>query len=53
VGHVACLAVKRKVYKILIGKPEGKKSIQKTYMQREDIKMDARMWNKLEDKRKI
>jgi hypothetical protein len=29
VGYVACLAVKRNVYKILTGKPEGKKALRR------------------------
>jgi hypothetical protein len=29
-GHVACMGEERKVYKVLVGKPEGKKSLGKT-----------------------
>jgi hypothetical protein len=25
VGHMACMGEKRKVYKVLVGKPEGKR----------------------------
>jgi hypothetical protein len=27
VGHVACMGKKRSVYRVLMGKPEGKKSL--------------------------
>jgi hypothetical protein len=30
-GHVACLGEKRKVYKILVGKPEGKRPLRRTW----------------------
>jgi hypothetical protein len=26
VGHIACIAENRKAYKVLVGKPEGKRS---------------------------
>jgi hypothetical protein len=30
-GHVACSGEKRKVYKILVGKPEGKRPLRRTW----------------------
>jgi hypothetical protein len=27
VGHVACMGEERKVYKVLVGKPEGKRPL--------------------------
>jgi hypothetical protein len=39
-GHVACMGKERKVYKVLVGKPEGKRPLGKS---REDgIRMDLR-----------
>jgi hypothetical protein len=41
VGHVACTRDKRNVYRVLTGKPEGKKPLGRPRHRREDnIKMD-------------
>ena len=40
-GHVACLSEKRGVYRILVGKPEGKRPLGRPRRRWEDnIKMD-------------
>jgi hypothetical protein len=40
-GHVARMGEKRNVYRLLVGKPEGKRPIRKTrYMWVENIKID-------------
>jgi len=40
-GHVACVAKRRDVYRILVGKPEGKRSIGRPRRRRkENIKMN-------------
>jgi hypothetical protein len=42
-GHVACMRVKRDVYRILVGKPEGKRPIGRRRRRWEDnIKIDLR-----------
>jgi hypothetical protein len=42
-GHVACLGEKRKVYKVLVGKPEGKKPLRRPRHRWEyGIRMDLR-----------
>ena len=41
-GHVACMGERRGVYRILVGKPEGKISLGRTRHRWEDnIKMDV------------
>jgi hypothetical protein len=40
-GRVACLREERKVYKVLVGKPEGKRPLGRPRLRCEDgIKMD-------------
>jgi len=40
-GHVACMGERRGVYRVLVGKPEGKRSLGRTRRRREDnIKME-------------
>jgi hypothetical protein len=42
-GHVACMGEERKVYKVLVGKPEGKRPLGKPRRRWEDgIRMDLR-----------
>jgi hypothetical protein len=42
-GHVACMADERKVYKVLVGKPEGKTPLGRPRHRRESgIRMDLR-----------
>jgi hypothetical protein len=42
-GHAACMGDKRNAYRILMGKPEGKRSLGRPRRRREDnIKMDLR-----------
>jgi hypothetical protein len=42
-GHVACMGEKRKVYKVLVGKPEGKRPLGRPKCRWEDrIRMDLR-----------
>jgi hypothetical protein len=51
--HVACIREDRKVYRVLVGKPEGKRPLQRPRHRWEDgIKMDNRetgwgVWNGL------
>jgi hypothetical protein len=41
VGHVACLGERRGVYRVLVGKPEGKRPLGRPKLRWEDnIKMD-------------
>jgi hypothetical protein len=41
VGHVACMGEERKVYKILVGKPEGKRPLRRPRRRWEDgVRMD-------------
>jgi hypothetical protein len=43
VGHVACMGEERKVYKVLVGKPEGKRPLGRPRRRWEDgIRMDLR-----------
>jgi hypothetical protein len=43
VGHVACMGEKRKVYRVLVGKPEGKSPLGRLKPRREDgMRMDLR-----------
>jgi hypothetical protein len=43
VGHVARMAEKRNAYRILVGKPEGKRALERPRRRWEDyIKMDLR-----------
>jgi hypothetical protein len=43
VGHVACMEEERKVYKVLVGKPEGKRPLGRPRNRWEDgIRMDLR-----------
>jgi hypothetical protein len=42
-GHVACIGQERKVYRILVGKPEGKRPLERPSRRWEDgIRMDLR-----------
>jgi hypothetical protein len=42
-GHVACMEEGRNVYRILVGRPEGKRPLERTRRRWEDgIKMDLR-----------
>jgi hypothetical protein len=44
-GHVACMGEGRNVYSILMGKPEGKRPLERPSRRWEDaIKMDLRDW---------
>jgi hypothetical protein len=43
VGHVACMGEGRNVYKVLVGKPEGKRPLERARRRWEDrLKMDLR-----------
>jgi len=39
-GHVACTGERRDVYRVLVGKPEGKRPLGRLRRRWEDIKMD-------------
>jgi hypothetical protein len=42
-GHVACMGEERKVYKVLVGKPKGKRPLGRMRCRWEDgIRMDLR-----------
>jgi hypothetical protein len=42
-GHVACIGEERKVYKVLVGKPKGKRPLGRPRRRWEDgIRMDLR-----------
>jgi hypothetical protein len=42
-GHVACMGEERKVYKVLVGKPEGKRPLGRPRRRWEDgIRLDLR-----------
>jgi hypothetical protein len=42
-GHVACVGAERKVYNVLVGKPEGKRPLRRLRHKWEDgIRMDLR-----------
>jgi hypothetical protein len=42
-GHVACIGQGKKVYKVLVGKPEGKRQLGRRRRRREDgIRVDIR-----------
>jgi hypothetical protein len=42
-GHVACIGEERKVYRVLVGKPERKRSLGRLKRRWEDrVKMDVR-----------
>jgi hypothetical protein len=42
-GHVACMGEERKLYKVLVGKPEGKRPLERPRCRWEDgIRMDLR-----------
>jgi hypothetical protein len=41
-GHVACMAEKRNVWKVLVGKPEGKRPPGRRRHRQENIKTDHR-----------
>jgi hypothetical protein len=44
VGHVACMGEERKVYKVLVGKPEGRRPLGRPRRRWEDgIRMDLRV----------
>jgi len=41
--HIACMGARRGVYKILVGKPKGKRPLERPRRRRDDnIKMDLR-----------
>jgi hypothetical protein len=43
VGHVACMGKRRNVYRVLVGKPDGKRPLERPRRRWEDgIKMDLR-----------
>jgi hypothetical protein len=43
VGHVACMGETRSAYRILVGKPEGKRALERPRRRRVDnIKIDLR-----------
>ena len=43
--HVACMGVKRNVYKVLVGKHKGKRQLGRTRHRGEDnVKYNGRMW---------
>jgi hypothetical protein len=42
VGHVACMGEMRNTYKILVGKPEGKRPLRRPGHDWEDIRLDLR-----------
>ena len=45
-GHVAWLGETRDIYRVLVGKPEGKRPLGRPRHRREDgIKMDLQKWN--------
>jgi hypothetical protein len=45
-GNVARMGETRGVYRVLVGKPEGKRSLGRPRRRREDnIKMDTQKWN--------
>jgi len=45
-GHVARMGVRRGKYRILVGKPEGKRPVGRPRLRWEDnIKMDFRKWD--------
>jgi len=35
-GHVACMGYKRGVYRVLVGQPEGKRSLERHWQRCED-----------------
>jgi len=39
-GHVACMGERRGIYRVLVGKPEGKRALGRPRCRWEDIKMD-------------
>jgi hypothetical protein len=42
-GHVACMGKERKMYKVLVGKPEGRRLLRRPWLRWEDgIRMDLR-----------
>jgi hypothetical protein len=41
-GHVACIGEERKVYKVLVGKPEGKRPGRPRHRWEDEIRMDFR-----------
>jgi hypothetical protein len=47
VGHIVCMGERRGVYRVLVGKPEGKRPFGRNRRRREDnIKMDIqRNWD--------
>jgi len=45
-GHVACMGERRGVYRVLVGKPEGKSLLGRPKCRWEDnIKMEFRKWD--------
>jgi hypothetical protein len=43
-GHVACMGEERRVYKVLVGKPEKKRPLERLrYRWKDGIKMDLRL----------
>jgi len=45
VGHVACMGDSRGVYRILVGKPEGKRSLRRSRRLWEDTRWIFRKWD--------
>jgi hypothetical protein len=42
-GHVACVKEKMNAYRVLVGKPEGQRSLRRSrYRWKDNIKMDLR-----------
>ena len=39
-GHVACMGEERGMYRVLVGKPEGKRPLGKPRRRWQDVKMD-------------
>jgi hypothetical protein len=44
-GHVVCLGKGREICRVLVGKPEGKRSLGRPRQINEDIKMDIKEMN--------
>jgi hypothetical protein len=42
VGHVACMGERRNMYRVLVGKPEGKRPLGRRHRWEDGIKMDLR-----------
>jgi len=46
-GHVACMGEERRAYRVLLGKPEGKRPLGKPRCRWVDIRLDVGMWTGL------